>query len=287
MDIEAGTFNFWAPAPAFLRALYTDTPYQPAHPTTTKMGGHHSKQSVKVSTNVVTNASLNVTQNCLTFMDGTQVISIYGSGIIFKGNIQRSTLSVDSKCVSQMSQQGEFENKLTDSISQELKDQEVAMTQWMDSSGDDQETDIVQNVTTNITFTDVQNCIDSLQGTQLFIVRGNNDVVVDNMQDQTMTLASSCMMGGGQTVDVVNDVTNTVNQHSTYTSKNPFAFITDAIEAALKSAMAIAAVVFIAIVILVLVFEIGTKGHHHKGAAAPEVVMMPSTAAAAAPIGAV
>lgn len=246
------------------------------------MGGHHSKQTVSVTTNVVTNASLNVAQNCLTFMDGTQVISIYGSGIIFKGNIQRSTLSVDSKCVSQMSQQGEFENKLTDSITQEMKDQEIALTQWLDPSGDDQLTDIVQNVTTNVTFNDVQNCIDSLQGTQLFIVRGNNDVIVDNIQDQTMTLASTCMMGGAQTVDVVNDVSNTVNQHSTYTSKNPFAFITDAIEATIKSAMAIAAVVFIAIVILVLVFEIGAKGHH-KAAATPEVMAVPSSSAMTAP----
>ena len=239
------------------------------------MGGHHSKQTVGVSTDLVTNASLNVAQDCLAFMDGTQVISIYGSGIIFKGNIQRATLSVDSKCVSQMGQQGEFENKLTDSITQTLKDQEIAMTQWMDPSGDNQTTDIVQNVTTNITFNDVQNCIDSLQGTQLFIVRGNNDVIVDNMQEQTMNLASTCMMSGGQTVDVVNDVTNTVNQHSTYTSKNPFAFITDAIEAAVMSAAAIAAVVFIAIVILVLVFEIGSKGH--QNAAVPEVLVPPSS----------
>lgn len=242
------------------------------------MGSHYSTQTVAVSTNVVTNASLNTAQNCVTFMDGTQVISIYGSGIIYKGNIQRATLSVDSKCVSQMNQQGEFENKLTDSIIQELKDQEIAMTQWLDPGGDLQITDIVQNVTTNVTFKDVQNCIDSLQATQLSIVRGNNDVIVDNIQEQTMNLASTCMMRGDQTVDVVNDVTNTINQHSTYTSKNPFAFITDAIEATIKSAMAIAAVVFIAFVILILVFEIGTKGHH-KAAATPEVMVVPSSSA--------
>jgi hypothetical protein len=117
----------------------------------------------------------------------------------------------------------------------------------------------------------------SLNGTQLFIVSGTDDVVVDNMQDQTMALAQQCLMSGGQTTDVVNKSTNTVNQHSTYISKNPLAFITDAIEAALKSAMMIAAVVFIAIVILVLVFEIGTRGHKHKEA--PEILVAPSAAA--------
>lgn len=239
------------------------------------MGGHHSKQTVKVTTNIVTNASLNVAQNCLSFMDGTQVISIYGSGIIFKGNIQRSQLSVNMKCVSKFAQEGEFKNKLRDSITQELKDQEQALTAWMDPGGDDQETDITENITTNITFNDVQNCLASLNGTQLFIVRGTDDVVVDNMQDQTMKLAAECLMSGGQTTEVTNDVTNTINQHSTFKAQSPFAFITDAIEAALKSAMAIAAVVFIAIIVLVLVFEIGTKGKKKKGA--PPMIVVPSS----------
>lgn len=249
------------------------------------MGGHHSKQIVKVSTDIVTNASLNVAQNCLSFMDGTQVISIYGSGIIFKGNIQRSTLSVDSKCVSQMSQQGSFASKLTDSVAQELADQEVAMTEWMDSSGDYQRSQIIQKVTTNVSFSDVQNCVNSLQGTQLFVVRGDNDVVVDNMQDQTLALAASCLMGGGQAVDTVNDITNTVNQHSSYDSENPLAFITDAIEATFKSAMAVAAVVFIAIVILVLVFEVARRHHRPRRAAAssPASTPSPSMSASSAP----
>ena len=225
------------------------------------MGGHHSKQTVTVSTKMVANTSLNVAQNCLSYLDGTQVISIHGRDIIFKGNIQRSRLNIDMKCVDKMSQKGEFKNKLTDSITQELRDQEQALTEWMDPSGDNQKTDIVQNVTTNITFNDVQNCLASLNGTQLIVVSGSNDVIVDNLQEQTITLAQECLMSGSQATEVVNDITNTVNQHSSYDSKSPFAFITDAIEAALKSAMAIMAIIFITIVILVLVFEIGT---HHK-----------------------
>ncbi len=223
------------------------------------MGGHHSTQTSKMTTNIITNATLNATQNCLSYMDGTQIISIHGSGIIFKGNIQESQLSVDMKCVDNINQKGDFENKIIDHLTQELKDQEVALTQWLDSSGDDQHSDITTNVVTNITFNDVQNCLASLNGTQMFIVSGNNDVVVDNMQKQTLSLAQQCLMSGGQATEVVNDVTNTLNQHSSYVAQNPFAFITDAITAILKSAMATAAVIFIAIVILVLVFKIGTQ----------------------------
>lgn len=248
------------------------------------MGGHISRQSLGVSTNVVTKAALDVTQSCLAFMDGTQVISIYGSGNIFRGNIQRSTLSVDSKCMSQMSQQGEFENSLENSITQAMKDQEVAMTQWISPGKNDQMATIAQDVTTKVTFTDVQNCVSSLQGTQLFIVSGNDNVVVDNMQDQTLSLAASCLMSGGQVTGVTNDITNTVNQHSTYDSENPFAFITDAIEAVFGSAAAMAALVFIAIVVLVFVYEV--RKRKHRKAEKQEKAAAAAAAAAAAGRGA-
>ncbi|GFR88689.1 protein E248R [Elysia marginata] len=231
------------------------------------MGGHTSRQTIDLSTGIFTSASMRVAQNCLTFMDGSQVISVYGSGIVFKGNIQRSTLSVDSKCVSQLSQKDSFTNELTNRVAQELKDQELALTQWMDPSGDDQDTDVSTMVATAIEFKDVQNCLGSLQGTQLFIIRGNDDEIVGNLQEQTLALASTCLMGGKQAVNAVNSVTNTINQHSTYDSKNPFAFITDAIETTFKSAMAMAAVVFIAIVVLIFVFEIGTD--HGKSRTSP------------------
>jgi hypothetical protein len=226
------------------------------------MGGHHTKQSVKLSSDVVTNGTLNVTQNCIAFMDGTQVISIYGSGIIFKGNIQRSQIGVNMECVDHMGQQGGFENKLVDSVTQKLRDQEQALTEWLDPGGSNQRSDVSQKVSTNITFNNVQNCLARLNGTQLFVVTGSNDVVVDNLQEQTLNLAQQCLLSGGQVVDVVNDVTNTVNQHSVYDSQNPLAFITDAFDAVLKSSMALAAVVFIALIILVSVFKIGTRGNN-------------------------
>lgn len=241
------------------------------------MGGHHSTQSANDTEDVVTTATFNATQNCLSYMDGTQVIAISGSGNIFEGNIQESELSVDMKCVDQMSQQGDFQNQLEASISQTLQDQEIALTEWMDPGGDSQESSIVQNVTNNITFDDVQNCLASLNGTQLFVVSGSNNVVVDNLQTQTMALAQECLMSGGQAADVVNDVTSNINQHSHYDSESPFAFITDAIEAMLKSAMAIAAVVFVVIIVLVLAFEIGTR--RKKPAAAPGALAAASGAA--------
>ena len=223
------------------------------------MGGHHSKQTSNVTSDLITNAVLGVTQNCLAFMDGKQVISVYGSGNVFEGNIQRSQLSVNTKCVDKINQSGEFKNKLKNSISQKLKDEELALTEWLDPSGDSQGSDITQNITTNISFKNAQKCLTGLDGSQLFVVHGTNNIVVDNMQDQTLDLTNECIMDGSQAAETSNSVTNTVNQHSVYESKSPLAFITDAIAASIKSVIAIIAIVFVVIVIMALVFETGTK----------------------------
>jgi type IV secretory pathway VirB6-like protein len=111
------------------------------------------------------------------------------------------------------------------------------------------------------------------------MVKGSGNVVSDNLQEQSSQLVSNCLMSGSETAKSVNDVTNTINQHSTYKSDNPFAFITDAIEGVFRSAFAVAAVVFIAVVILVLVFEVGGRKKKSKETgAAPAVIIAPPLA---------
>lgn len=245
---------------------------------TAAMGGHHSTQSSTESSSIMTNATLNVAQNCLSYVDGTQVIGIYGSGNVFRGNIQSSQLSVDMRCVDAMGQQGSFSDQLTSSIEQELADQEVALTQWLDSSSDTQKSAITQRIVEGITFTDVENCLASVDGTQLFVVDGSNNVIVDNLQEQTQNLATQCLLSGGQAANVVNDVTNTTNQHSTYDSENPFAFITDAIQSVFQSGAVLAVVLLIAVVLFAVVYKLATRrGKKSPTAVAPDAPVAPTS----------
>ena len=225
------------------------------------MGSHTSKQSVATSTSLITKSVLDVTQDCMQIAVGKQVMKIDGSDNVFKGNTQTASMKIDAGCMDRMSQDNNFSTRLNDTIAQKLKDQTVAGLGWMDPGGDDQSTSISQNITSGITFTDVQKCLSEMNNTQLMVVSGSDNVVADNLQEQSMSIASKCIMGGSQTADVSNDVTNTVNQHSDYDAENPFAFITDAIESTISSSMAILAIAFISIVILVLVFKIV---HKHK-----------------------
>lgn len=223
-------------------------------------GGHKTKQSINTTSDTVTNAAFNSVQKCYKAADGTQIFNITGSNDIVTGNTQKLNLVVDvNECASDVNQDGKFKDTISNKIAQSLKDQEVALTQGLDNSKDIQNTKLLNKVRTNLTFNDVQNCNAKLDGTQIFNVAGNNDIVENNAQEQTLDLFANCMKQSGQTADVIHDITNTINQHSTYTSKNPFAFITDAIKEALKSAMIIAAVVFIAIIAFVFIYEVSGK----------------------------
>lgn len=239
------------------------------------MGGHHTKQTVNATTDIISNAVMNSMQNCVTYATGTQVISIDGTGNIVTQNVQSMTMSIQTDCVKQAVQSAEFFNDLTDQITQTIDQQTVALTQWLDSGSDTAESTINQSVTTNITENDIQNCLFSMNNKQLMVVKGDYNVLSGNVQQQKSSMVGQCLSNSTQASQAINDIANTTNQHSTYDSKNPFAFITDAFAAVFKSALAIAAVVFIMITILVIVFELGTK--KKKAAAAPALPVLPAT----------
>lgn len=234
------------------------------------MGGHESKQEVDISTTVVTDATLNVTQGCMSVMAGDQVMAVHGNGNVFTDNTQDQSMSIDMNCIDQMQQSNQFSSKINSSITQTLSDSEVALTEWMDPSSDTQTASVANNVTTNVTFDDTQNCMLSMSGTQIMGVSGDANLYAGNAQDQSEEITTTCLMSGGQYSTVVNNLTNTANQHSIYDSENPLAFIPDAIQATITSATAILAVMFIVITILVLVFMAGRRKRKRKTVTLPE-----------------
>ena len=219
------------------------------------MGGHQSRQSVNISTSVVSNIVQESTLSCLTYMNGANVINIVGDDNVVIDATQTVSITVKSDCVSDASQKTDLQTNLNASITQTLKDQEVAMTQWMDHSSDDNEASLTQSVTSNVTLKTAVTCLNNLSGKNILNVEGNANVVKRSLQTNTLNLISQCLLSQGQVTNAITDITDTLNQHNDYTSENPFAFITDAIEAIAKSAMMLIAVIFILLICFVVVFE--------------------------------
>jgi len=244
------------------------------------MGGHQSKQSVSDSVSAVGSAVQSVTQSCINYVNAENVIAIDGSGNVVGGVTQSLAISVDSKCSGEVTQDASFENNLANSVAQELHDQEVSMTQWLDNSGDTSSDAIKQSVSTNVTATTVQTCLNSINSQNILNVSGSGNIVKGVVQSGTVNLLSQCMLGQGQTSSTVNDITNTVNQHSVYDSENPLAFITDSIEAVMKTAVGAIAVVFILLICFVGLFVALRHWHREDRAAAAAPAPAPAPGAA-------
>ena len=237
------------------------------------MGGHTSKQSIKASTSIAANIVQNTAQNCINVSYGGNTFSIDGNYNDISGVSQTVSVAVSAGCSTFAGQNTTFSNDLSHALTQFYDDQEVALTQWLDNSRDDQETNISQSVTANFTQSAVQSCVNNLNNINIFSVTGNGNVVKDVTQTVTLNVLSQCLLQNGQTNDVVSTITNTINQHGTYTSENPLAFITDAIGAVAKSALAVAAVIFIVIVCFVFLFMLMRRSSRQKDR--PEVVVAP------------
>jgi hypothetical protein len=226
----------------------------------TTMGGHQSKQKVAVSTDLAAKVVQTTAQNCINVSTGANTIAIDGNYNVISGVNQSIALSVNSDCSTFADQQSSFNADLENSMSQVLKDQSVALTQWMDGSKSTQSDEITQSVKTNFTQHNVQQCVNRLNSVNLLSVSGTGNVIKDITQEATLNVLSQCIQQGDQTSDVVSAITNTVNQQATSVSKNPFAFITDAISAVFKSLVVGGVVIFIVFICFIFLFIILGKG---------------------------
>ena len=225
------------------------------------MGGHQTKQKIKETAKLTVDATLQSTQNCISYVSGSQIIGTYGSGNVVSGNIQNMSVSVTPTCFQTSKQKSDLSSEMQSKIKQSLKSKQVALTQWLDTGKSSTDTEIDRQITANFTFDTVQNCFVKISNTQLIVTKGSANVVIDNAQKQTSNVMEQCIMSGGQTSAAVSNITDTINQHSEYTSTNPLSFIGDFFKGMMQSGIMAAAAIFIGIIILVFVYEIARGGH--------------------------
>jgi len=227
------------------------------------MGGSHSTSNVTVNSSFVANAVLTASQDSITYASGDQKMIVDGSGNIFTNNSQLMTITVSSLSKTAHDQNVDFMNKLQTSIAQNMKSQTVALTGWLNDSSQDSNASISNTVTDNITVSDIQKCVNTLDTKQIMLVSGNNNVYSGNNQKLQASLVAKCLSSGSQSAKNIADATNMINQQTAYVSKNPLAFLTDWIASLGKNIAMVAVLGFVLLVAFVIVL----KGlHHHKGA---------------------
>jgi hypothetical protein len=187
-------------------------------------GGHQSRQSISASTKVVGSVVQTVSQDCISYVNAANVVVIRGNGNVVGKVDQSVSIKIDTTCGVFTDQDATFTDKLNNSMTQVLSDQQIALTQWLDNSKDDTENSISQTIKTNVKQRTVQTCLANVNGHNVFAISGDDNVVGQATQASALDVISSCMLNQGQ-------------QSST-----------------VKSAMTLLAVVFIVIVCFIVIY---------------------------------
>jgi hypothetical protein len=232
------------------------------------MGGHQTKQSVEQSTKIGANVMQKTVSNCLTTTLSQNCLNVSGSNNYVSGVHQSVSIGRDAKCSTFASQNNTFKNDLKSSITQALEDKEVAGLQWMDTSKDENTVAIKRDIEATFTQETVQACVDNHVVGNCINVTGTSNTVENITQEAVLNSFSDCILSEKQTSEMVNKITDTTNQHATYTSENPLAFIGDAMKAIATSIAAVAAVIVIVLICFVFLFFMMSRGGATGAAAA-------------------
>ena len=214
------------------------------------MGAKHSVSS-SVLEAATTNVVQSTTQNCASFVDSGNQALVTGNGDVISNVAQQARVVYSASCPMTSASGADLSSVLDSAITGALGNTQVALTQWMDTSRDTVKTGISQAFTSAVTTETLQNCMGTVSGTNLLQVDGSGDVVYKLYQSQSADVLKNCAFGSSTGASVVADMTAAANQSLTATTKNPFAFLTDAFDAIASHFAYAAAAVFIFVVCLV------------------------------------
>ena len=232
--------------------------------------GHKNYQEADVSSTIIGSVTQTNYSDCETYTSNGNTLNINGNNDVIQGVDQKITLSVDTACVTQDPLNYSFSSRVQNSAIQQLADEQIALTQWLDNSKDTITTSLSTDLELGVTQTNSQNCMDSINANNTINVTGDYDVVKNVTQTYSLDTVTGCHMKDGVAFKASNSMTNTLNQHLLYTSVNPFAFITDAITAITHSIALLVAFCFIVFICFVALFAVLRHRSRRRRAAAAE-----------------
>jgi len=234
------------------------------------MGGSHSSLSVKASSEITAKSVQTLIQNCLTTSVGDNELIIDGSGNTVDNLHQRVSISVNASCQALNDQSGKFQDQMTSAVAQNLKANSVALTQWMDNSRQDSNSQLSQRVATEMDQKTVQNVVNNINGKNIVTIKGDNNLVSNTSQEAVLDLISQGLAGSQQATSAAASIAVSANQHQVSKSENPLAFIGDAIREVVGTTVGLIALTFILIVVLVLLYKYMRRNKGASGGAAAE-----------------
>lgn len=242
------------------------------------MGGHSSKISTDVTSNFLASATLETTKSCeATSSQGNSTV-ISGNDNVVDGVTQINSKTLNMNCYQNAIQSTDQESAMTTTIQNSVKDKSIALLGSLDKSKADLEATINNNVQLLTSQKVLQSCVISTAQNNSLEVYGDRNIVKNFTQTITTDALANCMQGSDQAAKAISSITNAANQSEEHTEENPLAFIGDALNAASKNLMIIAAIAFIALICFLYIMKSMSTPPEEGAASAPPMVppMMPA-----------
>jgi hypothetical protein len=219
------------------------------------MGGHQSKQSIDDTVDIVSSSI-----STQTITDSLQVTNVNNQSISGNNNFVSNLSQIVNVTVKDASNivavnDSTMQANVTDQIAQKIEDKGIAALQALDGSKTTISDTINKYVSNNVTSDSVVTCIKKYANGNNFELSGSNNYVENDHQLVVANMITDCSINQDSHNEFTTNITTAINQYSSSVSENPFAFITDTIQAIAKSGMMFIAVIFIVLLAFILLFK--------------------------------
>lgn len=217
------------------------------------MGGSQSVMTTQDIHNIVANTIFNNLSGCTNSYNATQMLTISGNDDIIKGVYLVGAITANSTCFDTIVQSGVTQSSITDAISSEIANKDVAGLAWASSSGTTVSDFIQTNYVSNFDFTSMETCTNKNSLLQAVTISGSDDYIDGLYYTLNIDTVSDCVLKGDQNTNMTANIASTINQYSSIENTNPLQPFADAISSFSPFKNSSSTMLFIVLIIVVLI----------------------------------
>lgn len=215
------------------------------------MGGGGSKASTttNIATTLATTALAQSIMNCSGGTYVTQTFTVSGNYNVVSNTKQVQAMQLTQNCTQNVNTLASVQQAVTSAIQQAAASQSVSVLGILGTSTSDVNLSIANDVSNSITQQAIQTIINNTNAQQAITISGNNNIVNNFSQSQTLTILENNCQSVVQNMQSVQAINNAANQNATATQTNFVSDILNSLFSGLTSLGMLGVIIVVAAII--------------------------------------
>jgi hypothetical protein len=180
-----------------------------------------------------------------------QQVTIKGNGNILDGVTMIQANAISISCSQSSQQFNDFQNNMVAAIKQSAANTDASLN-IAGKSNSSSDTELTQKIKTDISMQNIQNIVSTTNQQQGLSVTGNNNIIRNFTQKQTMDLLASNIQQSLASSKTIGSIAAQLDQNSTNVTKNQLSDIISSVFSGLTSMTGLIVIVLIVLIIAVV-----------------------------------